>query len=72
MAKIKSIKRKRIEKQTLMNLAVEVDESFVANEIVVHNCKSFLRANLKTSQGIETLEVSTLSPTAKAKKTITL
>jgi len=37
-----------------------------------HNCKSFLRANLKTSKGIDRLEISTLSPTAKAKKSITL
>lgn len=37
-----------------------------------HNCKSYLRANLKTSKGVDQLDVSTLSPTAKAKKSITL
>lgn len=37
-----------------------------------HNCKSFLRANLKTSKGVENLNVSSLSPTADAKKIITL
>lgn len=37
-----------------------------------HNCKSYLRANLKSSRGIEKLEVSTLSPSAQAKKSITL
>lgn len=37
-----------------------------------HNCKSFLRANLKTSKGIEKLDISTLSPSAEAKKSITL
>lgn len=37
-----------------------------------HNCKSYLRANLKSSKGIENLEVSTLSPSAEAKKSITL
>lgn len=37
-----------------------------------HNCKSFLRANLKTSKGIDKLEVTTLSPSAKAIKSITL
>lgn len=37
-----------------------------------HNCKSFLRANLKTSKGVDRLEVSTLAPSAKAKKSITL
>jgi hypothetical protein len=37
-----------------------------------HNCKSYLIANLKTSKGAKSLEVSTLSPTAKAKEGITL
>lgn len=37
-----------------------------------HNCKSYLRANLKSSKGVERLEVSTLSPSANAKKSITL
>lgn len=37
-----------------------------------HNCKSYLRANLKTSKGIEKLEVSVLAPSANAKKSITL
>jgi hypothetical protein len=37
-----------------------------------HNCKSYLRANLKTSKGVSSLNVSTLSPSAKAKKSITL
>lgn len=72
MAKIKSIIRKQIKSERLMNLAVEVDESFIANDIVVHNCKSYLRANLKSSKGLERLEVSTLSPSATAKKSITL
>jgi len=70
MAKIKRITRKRIHTETLMNLAVKEDESFVANEIVVHNCKSYLRANLKSSKNLP--EISSLSPTAKAKESITL
>lgn len=37
-----------------------------------HNCKSYLRANLKVSKGVERLEISTLSPSANAKKSITL
>lgn len=37
-----------------------------------HNCKSFLRANLKVSRGVSSLEVSTLAPSSEAKKTITL
>lgn len=37
-----------------------------------HNCKSYLRANLKTSKGVDKLTVSTLSPSAGAIKSITL
>lgn len=37
-----------------------------------HNCKSYLRANLKESKGVEKLDVSSLSPSADAKKSITL
>ena len=37
-----------------------------------HNCKSYLRANLKISKGLEGLNISTLSPSAEAKKSITL
>jgi hypothetical protein len=37
-----------------------------------HNCKSYLRANLKNKRGVENLEISTLSPSATAKKSITL
>lgn len=37
-----------------------------------HNCKSWLRPNLKTSRGVDRLEVSTLSPSADARKSITL
>lgn len=37
-----------------------------------HNCKSYLRANLKSSKGVDKLNVSTLAPSAEAKKSITL
>lgn len=37
-----------------------------------HGCNSYLRANLKTSKGIEKLKVSTLSPTPEQVKSITL
>ncbi|MHA1170061.1 MAG: hypothetical protein ACTSRU_19705, partial [Candidatus Hodarchaeales archaeon] len=37
-----------------------------------HNCKSYLRANLKSNPGSAKLEISTLSPSAEAKKSITL
>jgi len=72
MSKIKRITRKQIQSETLMNLAVKEDESFIAQGIVIHNCKSYLRANLKESRGVSSLDVSTLSPSATAKKSITL
>lgn len=55
MARIVSITRHRIVDERLYNLAVEGDESFVADGIVVHNCKSFLVANLvgKTNKEID-------------------
>lgn len=37
-----------------------------------HNCKSYLRANLKSSKGVEKLEVKPLAPSATAIKSITL
>ena len=37
-----------------------------------HNCKSYLRANLKNKRGIEKLEVSKLAPSADALKSMTL
>lgn len=42
MSKIKSITKKKIENETLWNLAVEDDESYIANGVVVHNCRSLL------------------------------
>lgn len=42
MSKIKSIVKKQITTEKLYNLAVLGDESFIANDIVVHNCRSVL------------------------------
>lgn len=42
MSRIKSIIKKTIKDEKLYNLAVEIDESYVANDIVVHNCRSTL------------------------------
>lgn len=42
MSTIKSIIKRQIKDETLWNLAVEQDESYVANDIVVHNCRSLL------------------------------
>ena len=40
MSRIKSIKRKKIINEKLYNLAVEYDESYIAGNIIVHNCRS--------------------------------
>lgn len=37
-----------------------------------HNCKSYLRANLSSSRGVNKLEIKTLSPSAEGVKSITL
>lgn len=42
MAKIKSITRKKITTERLYNLAVEEDETYIANGVIVHNCRSVL------------------------------
>ena len=42
MSKIKSIIRKKIRDEKLWNLAIEKNESFLANGIFVHNCRSLL------------------------------
>lgn len=42
MAKIKRIIRRRVSGRPLYNLAVETDESYVSDGIVVHNCRSLL------------------------------
>jgi hypothetical protein len=42
MSNIKSIIKKRITNETLWNLAVEDDESYIANGVIVHNCRSIL------------------------------
>jgi SPP1 gp7 family putative phage head morphogenesis protein len=42
MSKIARITRKKIASEKLYNLAVKQDESYIANEIVVHNCRSVL------------------------------
>lgn len=42
MAQIVRITRKKISSEKLYNLAVEDDESYIANGVVVHNCRSLL------------------------------
>lgn len=72
MSSIKSIVKKRISTQRLYNLAVADDESYVANGIVVHNCKSYLSVNLKGTKSAEK-EIGKLAPSSKdLEKYITL
>lgn len=47
-------------------------QSMIFSPPLHHNCKSYLRANLKTSKGIKNLEVGKLAPSEKAQKSITL
>lgn len=68
MARIVSISRKQITKETLWNLAVKDDESFVANGIVVHNCKSYVSAILQGNLGNK--EIEDLKATKTAEKSI--
>ena len=42
MSRIKSIKKHQISGETLHNLAVEKDESYLVEGVVVHNCRSTL------------------------------
>lgn len=41
MSSIKSIIKKKVT-GTLHNIAVEEDESYIANDLIVHNCRSIL------------------------------
>ena len=42
MANIKRFTRKKVGDNRLFNLAVKEDESYIANGVVVHNCRSVL------------------------------
>lgn len=48
MAMIKSITKRKITTESLYNLSVAEDESYVAGGIVVHNCKSWIRPLVST------------------------
>lgn len=64
MARIKSINKKNINKERLYNLAVEGDESYIANDIVVHNCRSTL---IPITQFEEFKEDTSVGGTVKTK-----
>ncbi len=73
MAKIKSIHRRQITNQRLYNLAVEGDESYIANGIVVHNCKSYLVPILTARKTPAKIDDRGLKPSdPKLEKFITL
>lgn len=50
MSRIKSIIKKKINNEMLYNLAVLEDESYMANNIVVHNCNSYLSPNFRANK----------------------
>ena len=53
MARILSMTRKQITTETLHNIAVREDESYIANGIVVHNCKSYIVPILSLDKGMK-------------------
>lgn len=65
MARVLELTRRKINAgERLFNLAVEEDESFVVNGVVVHNCKSYIRPILAGNLGNKTIE--RLKPSTKA------
>ena len=60
MARIKNIIRKKINGEKLYNFAVERDQSYICNGIVVHNCDSYILPVLKGNLGKR--EISPLRP----------
>ena len=49
MSTINNITKRVIREETLHNLEVKDDESYIANGIVVHNCRSFLEPIYKAT-----------------------
>ena len=72
MSLIKSIVRKQVSTERLYNLAVEDDESYIANGIVVHNCKSRLVPNEKGDKNNPEIARKGTPLTQKQLDTITL
>lgn len=61
MSRIKSITRKNIIDEKLYNLAVEIDESYIADDIVVHNCRSTLIPITKFEKFTPTKKINGMS-----------
>lgn len=68
MAKVKSIKLKRIQGQRLYNLSVRNDETFIVNDMLVHNCDGWLRPILIGN--LRGREPKKYTPTKKAAQAI--
>lgn len=68
MSSIKLIKIKKVGDRRLFNLAVKGNESYIANQIVVHNCRSILTPittmEVEREGGIETDQITDV-PRAK-------
>ena len=63
MSRITKITRKKIIDQRLYNFAVDGDESYICNGIVVHNCKSYVLPILKGNLGER--EITKLQPSSQ-------
>lgn len=66
MSKIQTITRKKISTEMLYDLSVEIDESYIANGIVVHNCRSIWDYNY------EDVELKWKQPSDSAMSSISL
>lgn len=64
MAKIKSITKHKIQSQKLYNLAVEEDQSYFINDVLVHNCDGWLSPILIGN--LKGRKPSKFTPTKKA------
>lgn len=70
MSKIKSITKKKITTEKLYNLSVHEDETFLANDIVVHNCKSYIEPIIDVKEIKKGEQVENLNPDKKSIESI--
>jgi len=72
MSMLKTITRKKVTTQMLFDLSVEDDESYIANGMIVHNCKSRLEVNEKGAEGNPEIKGGGTPLSQKALDSITL
>jgi hypothetical protein len=69
MSRIKRINKIKISSETLHNLEVKDDESYVADGIVVHNCRSYMEPIYK-SEDQPSIDDAIAPPSIREGKTI--